>query len=295
MTRRPVLAPGLAIVQRAPGELQIGLTAAHRLRIADSPAVRRTLALLDRGEAAGGDAPTRRVLARLAPVLRDGDALAHPQIPAAEVAAVMLRFPHSAAARLQARQAARVQVLGDLVVDPRPLFDLCGLGVYVAQRRAVPSVVLLLVRGEADRAEADALVRSGTPHLLVRAVESEILLGPFVVPGVTACLRCTDLHRGDEDQTDPAAFASRSTRHDGVPDPVDAALAAMAIAWAVRDLVRFTEGDRPDCWSAVLTLTDAMDSLQPVRWPRHPRCGCSWADPVQQVAESEDASATMGA
>jgi bacteriocin biosynthesis cyclodehydratase domain-containing protein len=295
MTRRPVLAPGLPVVQRAPGELQIGLSAAHRLRIADSPAVRRTLALLDRGEAAGRDTPTRRVLARLEPVLRDGDALAHPQIPAAEVAAVTLRYPHSAAARLQARQEARVLVVGDLVVDPAPLFGLCGLGTHDPARPVLPSAILLLVRGEADRAEADALVRSGTPHLLVRAVESEILLGPFVVPGVTACLRCTDLHRSNEDQLDPSAFASRSARHDGVPDPVDAALAALAIAWAVRDLVRFAEGDRPDCWSSVVTLTDEMDSLRPVRWSRHPRCGCSWADPVQYAVGSEGPSATMGA
>ena len=48
---------------------------------------------------------------------------------------------------------------------------------------------------------------AGVPHLLVRVRDGAGLVGPLVMPGVTSCLRCADLHRSDRDAAWPAVAA----------------------------------------------------------------------------------------
>ncbi len=282
LPRRPVLAPGLAVLQRRAAELQIGITERHRLRVADTPAIRRTLAGLARGEAPRTDLETRRALAQLAPVLRDGDTLVHPGIPASEVAAVSLLHPGSATDRLRARRGSRIAVVGTLTpespVDPVALLRTAGLGIVDDDGTEQPDVVLLLCCGVLDREVTDRLARDHTPYLVVEAVESEIVLGPFVVPGRTACVRCLDAHRTAADAAHRALITAepQTVRRDGVAAPVHAAMALMALGWAVADLVRYVEGDRPASWSATVPFSPGRPTISPTPWLRHPACGCSW-------------------
>ena len=48
---------------------------------------------------------------------------------------------------------------------------------------------------------------AGVPHLPVRVRDGTGLVGPLVIPGVTSCLRCADLHRSDRDAAWPAVAA----------------------------------------------------------------------------------------
>jgi bacteriocin biosynthesis cyclodehydratase domain-containing protein len=293
MTRRPVLAPGLHVTERAPGELQIGLTPAHRLLLVDTPSVRRTLTVLERGEAPRSDPTTRKVLAQLAPVLRDGDSLIRPGIPETEVAAVALRHPRTATSRLRDRGRARISVQGDLGIDPGPLFGLTGLGIDHDATSEV-TAALLLCRGDLDRDHLDGYLRDRTPHLLVRAIESEIVLGPFVVPGLTACLRCLDLHLPNDDPRHPSQTTRRpGPRNDGVPDPINAAVLTMALGWAVSDLIAYAEGDRPSTWSSTVRLTAGASGFETVRQLRHPQCGCSWIELSAGWSDAAEPSVTM--
>ncbi len=286
------------MISRVPGELQIGVGSTHRVRVPDTPAVRRVLAVLARGEAPRDAPTTRRVLGQLGPVLRDGDTLVHPRIPAEEVAAAALRHPYDATERLYLREQQRVQVAGDLglapEVDPTALLRRCGLG--IAAEGETPTAVLMLERGEPERTDLDHLVHRGTPHLVLRAVESEIVLGPFVYPGRTACLRCLDAHATAQDQTYPMVLDGyhRALRHDGVADPIDAAVAVAALGWAVSDLVRFAEQDRPTTWSATIAFASGREPRAAVPWLRHPRCGCSWGA-REELVDLEGESVTMGA
>ena len=45
------------------------------------------------------------------------------------------------------------------------------------------------------------------PHLPVRVRDGTGLVGPLVIPGVTSCLGCADLHRSDRDAAWPAVAA----------------------------------------------------------------------------------------
>jgi len=289
MNERPVIAPGLPVIARPDGALQIGISERHRLRIADSAAARRALTALVRGEK-----PVDRESMRLFdPALRDASALVQPGLPGPEMAALSLRHPRTALARLQARQRTAVQVVGDIGVDPRPLLAASGLGSSPQPRRRV---TLVLCQGEPDRSSLDPLLRDRQPYLLLRAVEGEVLLGPFVDPGRTACLRCLDAHHAEEDPLYPVLVsrAARLVSSSELPEPVDSAVATMAIGWAVRDLVRYAEGDAVSTWSATVLLGPDQVELAPTPWSPHPGCGCTWAhsgDRSGPVAPSR----TMGA
>ena len=292
MHRRPVIAPGLPVLTRPDGDLQIGLTSRHRLRIADSAAARRTLSALARGESPT-DWEGRRVLRSLDPALRDRDTLVQPGLADAEMAALCLRHPQTAQTRSSARRGTSVRVVGDLGVDPRGLLTASGLCLGSTGAR---TVTLMLCRGEPDRAALDPMLRVRQPYLLLRAVEGEVVLGPFVDPGRTACLRCVDAHLAEDDPLYPL-LVSRSARlleRSPAAEPVDTALAAMALGWAVRDLVRYAEGDPVSTWSATVRLDPDQSSFAPVSWTPHPACGCGWARSAEWTG-GEDSSVTMGA
>ena len=275
MHQRPVIAPGLPVLTRPDGDLQIGLSARHRLRVPDSALARRTLALLARGERVN-DRAGQRLLHHLGPVLRDGGTLVQPGLPDGEMAALVLRHPQTALARLAARRSTSVEVVGDLGVDPRPLLEASGL---VPDPAAGRRVTLVLCQGEPDRSTVDPLLRRRQPHLLVRAAEGELVVGPFVSPGRTACLRCVDAHLANQDPLHPVLVsrAARLVPGRDLSEPVDRASATIAVGWAVRDLVRYAEGDPVSTWSATIRLGPEQFDPAPIPWLPHPACGCSWA------------------
>jgi hypothetical protein len=121
-----------------------------------------------------------------------------------------------------------------------------------------------------DCSTSDPWVVASRPHLTVVAAPDAVRVGPFVVPGLTACLRCVRAWR--EDPLSPDA----SHRATPVAGPgVDAGLLAVALGWAARDVATWARGGTPSTWSA--TVTVGSDLRPAVRaWHRHPHCGCSW-------------------
>jgi bacteriocin biosynthesis cyclodehydratase domain-containing protein len=274
------------VLRRSRDELQIGLGREVRLRVPATEPVRRTLARIQRGEVVPNDRASRAALDLLAPVLVDGAGLVVDGIAPGDVAATALSARADYPERLAARGRATVAIRGDLGVpgaDPRRLLHAAGVRVVPVPHPE--TVVLVLAAGEVDRDDLDPLVRASTPHLLVRVVEGTAVVGPFVHPGRTACLRCLDAHAqvGDPDAPLLATRHARAAtdRHDGVVEPVDNALASLAVSWAVRDLVTYLEGGRPATWSAVVTLPLVLAAATQTEWLRHPGCGCAWLPDVQ--------------
>ena len=274
---RPVLAPGLRVLQRSRDELQIGLR--PELTLPTTEPVRRTLDHLARGEVVPPAVAAQGVLAALRPVLVDRTALDAGDLAPADLAAVALAHPSTFRARLAARRDAVVAIADHLgAVDAAPLLAAAGVRSAAPGDRATAALVIRA--GEVDREDLDPLVRDGVPHVLVRMVEGTAEVGPFVDPGRTACLRCLDAHRAVDDPRAPL-LASRHARaahdrRDGVAEPVDTALATLAVAWAVRDLVTHAEGDRPSTWSATIRFPATLAPVTQTEWLRHPACGCTW-------------------
>jgi len=229
-----------------------------------------------------------------------------PATPRHDVAALARSAGDDAADLLAARDRCLVEVrsFADLGNDrlAQSLSDLLREGGVQARRptahtsraqaaRAVqpvpPSkdgpreVAALVGVGEPRRELLDEWMRVGAPHVLVRLSEGSTTVGPFVVPGQTACLRCIDAHHTDADQAWPLLVAqyaalSGNERVDGVPEPVDSLIASVALAWAARDLTSYAEGRRPSTWSTTIRFDPHLACLEARRWLRHPECGCAW-------------------
>ncbi|MGN6781524.1 MAG: hypothetical protein ACTHJH_08485, partial [Marmoricola sp.] len=159
---QPVLAAGARIVRRGRGTWQIGIDPGRRVILPGSPGVDAELDALRIGATASGTATD------LSEALDRAGLLARPR-----------------AHRL------RVIVRGALGPDDARLIDM------TATRVDQDAPGLLLSLGEPARELLDDWLREGRSHMVVRVVDGRIVIGPLVVPGRTACLRCIDCHLVD--------------------------------------------------------------------------------------------------
>ena len=72
------------------------------------------------------------------------------------------------------------------------------------------------------------------------------------------------------------ARATRSDRADGIPEPVDAALAAVAVGWAARDVATYAEGAAPATLGTTVSFSPLLEPVTRQQWRQHPHCGCAW-------------------
>jgi hypothetical protein len=194
--------------------------------------------------------------------------------------AVFAAHGSDAPRRLAARAEATVTVvamgaepeLARWATEVAQLVNACAIAATTDPDPAA-TVALLLCSAEPDREALDPLIVSGQPHLPVVTHEGGARLGPFVVPGVSACLRCVDAHLDEGDGRRGLVLRQLT----GTPTPVDPATRAAAAALAVRDVVAYVDGDRPATWSAT-TLAGPAPGLEHRAWLRHPHCGCCWGD-----------------
>jgi hypothetical protein len=121
----------------------------------------------------------------------------------------------------------------------------------------------------------EVLKRDNVPHLAATASEAIGMVGPLVLPGGTACLRCIDLTRAERDPAWPLILAQLAG---GGADPpaCDTVLAAAVAAQAASQTLTFV--DRPASASAVTngTLELVLPDWQWRRrtWEPHDRCDC---------------------
>lgn len=288
---RPILRPGTHVLRRSGGELQVGLDPGTAVVLPDCEPVHRTLRLLAASAELTEyvDRATVELLDRhglvvderqLMPLLvEDG---VSPHTTAALVRATGPAAPVAQTARREWRVEARAfghPVADGLHAELRRLVRAAGIGGDGGREGARCGALVGV--GEPDRELLDPWTREETPYLLVRLTEGRAVLGPFVAPGRTACLRCIDAHCADADPSWPllvrqyAAAASRD-RADGAPEPLDPLLASLAVAWAARDLASYLDGLRPSTWSSTVTVHGRLDRIETRSWLRHPACGCSW-------------------
>ncbi|OBH26473.1 cyclodehydratase [Mycobacterium sp. E1319] len=120
----------------------------------------------------------------------------------------------------------------------------------------------------------------GVAHLPVRVRDGTGLVGPLVIPGVTSCLTCADLHRKDRDEAWPAICAQlRETV--GVADRATVlATAALALGQvnrviaAVRGRQAVPDPQPPQTLNATLEFDVAAGTIVTRHWARHPLCAC---------------------
>jgi len=231
--------------------LQVGLESPHRVVLRDLPEIRRLLDDLRHGRASH---PPTATAAAVLERLERADLLVTPPF-----------------AGLSSRPS--VGLLG-----PRPLVEAAAAsfraaGLHVSEPG---DVRVLLAHGALARTSADPLVRDGVPHVAAVATPWGWDLGPFVVPGETACLRCVDAAHSDHDPR--YGVVLDQLVRSAAAAPIGPALSTIAMGWLARDLIAYDRGERPSTWSATVRLTEVPgpELLDERRWLRHPHCGCAW-------------------
>jgi hypothetical protein len=242
-----LLRTGLHVVRRDDRHLQIGVDPPWRLVVPDEPDVQEVLDAL-----VAGRPPSPRTAAGHR-VLRDLDRadMLRPAGEPARAYAVAV----TGAARPSAEAERVLRAAGVVPVGPE---------------RSELSIVV--ATGEPPRDLVDDHVRAGRPHLVVGAGPRGYRVGPFVVPGVTACLRCVDAHLAEHDPRRGVIVEQLAGRAAAPDEPV---LEALAVTWAVRDALRYLAGACPSTWSATVDLDLELDPRLR-EWARHPHCGCAW-------------------
>jgi bacteriocin biosynthesis cyclodehydratase domain-containing protein len=301
---RPALKPGLLPVWRDRDTLQIGIDARRAVALTGMSGVAWVISLLDGSReradviraAADRGVPAQaaeRLLALLAAagVIDDFPAATLRLLPqparaqlAPELATASLAHGDGdgGARTLARRIAAYITIHGQQRVGAAiaPLLTRSGIGrVELADgapattAAALPDLAVLT--GPRSPELQEALMGEQVPHLAVSASEAIGVVGPLVIPGRSACLRCLDLARADRDPAWPLILAQLAGRH---PDPLgcDAPLAAAVAAQAAFQALALI--DRACVAGAVTngTLELVLPEWQWRRrtWLPHPRCSC---------------------
>ncbi len=137
-------------------------------------------------------------------------------------------------------------------------------------------LVVLTDPGPPDASLRSALHQQRLTHLPVTVDGQHAVVGPLVVPGVSSCLRCADLHRTDRDPAWPALavqLAGRPRRRIGS----DVALCVATVGVAAGQALSYLDQQRPAALDGTLEWQLPDWRLRRRTWPAHHRCDCGAA------------------
>lgn len=208
----------------------------------------------------------------------------HQRRPTADALAWSVVYPDAGDGYglLAQRSRHRVWVVGSsrLATATRAALDTAGLQVEPTGSTSLPDplpssgLVLLVGDDLVGAPAASVLLGAGVPHLAAVAGADRAVVGPLVVPGRSACLRCLELHRTDRDPLWPTVAAQLA-----LPPPArgEATLTELVAHLVALQACCWVDQRRtPASLGATLTVT-LPDGLTTRRaWSAHPRCGCSW-------------------
>ena len=174
-----------------------------------------------------------------------------------------------------------------------PLSDLLARGLRCSGARvtrssiaqaAPPDTTDLVVLSDflvADPRVVRELHTARVTHLPVRLRDGAGLIGPLVIPGVTSCLECADLHRSDRDAAWPAVASQLRNAVGSADRATVLATAALALNQVDRVIRAVREGqpvgssvELPPTLDTTLEFDVDAGAIVARRWSRHPRCWC---------------------
>ncbi|MGA8257132.1 MAG: hypothetical protein WB767_11225 [Nocardioides sp.] len=236
-------------VRRDAQHWQVGIDPDATVLLSDDPSMRALLACVSGGDLTRGALTSASATAAL-DALSSAGLLVEPTPP---------RFPRPIVALVGS--GPEHDQLGDL------------LGPDLASDEGVIDLCVIATTAPLPRASLDGWLADGTPHLTVSGTgrPGRLRVGPFVEPGVTACVRCIDAHESTSDPRRPLILEQLAVLPAG---PVPPSTRALAVAWVAHDVAAFVRGDRPSTWSATIDVGGGVPERR--EWERHPHCGCAW-------------------
>jgi hypothetical protein len=141
---------------------------------------------------------------------------------------------------------------------------------------AAPDLVILA--GPVPPDLAAVLAGDRVPHLAVRCQEAIGVVGPMVLPGRSACLRCVDLRKAEADPAWPKIMAQLTFARVR-PQACDTVLAAMTATLAAAQALAYLDragsvAARPVTVNGTLELALPGWQWRRRTWPPHCACNC---------------------
>lgn len=287
---RPRLRPGLQILRRDMFTLQLGLDWPGVAVLEETPAVKAVLEAIDGYRDTAGvvlnamDASGLREAdcdAALAHLIECGAVVAEeggsPDVSERTWSALsLLSGPNHTASDLMAKRAActlHVEGRGLVADHVRRAAELARL--KTSGRSAGADLVVVASDHEPPRSRVDSLMHSGVPHLWVFTRDLVGVVGPFVLPGHTTCLRCVDAARTDRDPAWTALLDAAAARPLPVP-PSDPVLCSLIASWAVLEAQTWACGLHPQTCGHVIEIPYGCGLVETQNFELHPHCGCGW-------------------
>ncbi|HEY2167443.1 MAG TPA: ThiF family adenylyltransferase [Jatrophihabitantaceae bacterium] len=136
-----------------------------------------------------------------------------------------------------------------------------------------PDLVILACDEPIDTERREALHARCCTYLTVRLGVDDGVVGPLVIPGLSSCLRCADLHRRDRD---PAwgALAAQLTVPPRYGPASDVAVATVIAGIAARESLAYLDGEEPATIDATLEMALPDWRIRRRSWAAHERCEC---------------------
>lgn len=272
--RGPMLLPGIAVLRRSGGGVQVGADPRWAVVLAvpglAAESIVEFLQLLD-GLHSREQVAWRAREYGLGPGQVEG-------IVEVLAAAQVLWCPGESAARIRRVQVHGLGPLAEALVRGARRLGLEVQRTKPGNRGQVrtesqPDVVVLTDALIPDPEFVARLHERRTAHLVVRICDGAGVVGPLVLPGQSSCLRCADLRRAAADQEWPHIAAQLLGRV-GCASP--AGIAATA-AVALRELETIQAGRReqpPATLNATVHLDPSSHRMVRRRQDPHPDCVC---------------------
>jgi hypothetical protein len=173
------------------------------------------------------------------------------------------------------RRATTVGVDGSGMVAEEIRRLLPHAGVATGETGRDVDLIVLAADTEPARSRADAALHTGLPHLWASIRDCVGLVGPFVLPGASACLRCSDAARADIDPAWPT-LVDEATRTAAIVPALDLPLVAAVAALVVHDVAVWASGLGPQTLGGIVEIPYGFGPVQRVAVDQHPQCGCGW-------------------
>lgn len=285
---RPLLRPGLRVLRRDVRTLQLGLDWPGLCTLRETPALRAVLAAVDgfrdlqgvvlaavhSGVDPAGAHAALDVLLDCGAVVDQARRLVASE--SEWTSWWLLAGPGRSAADIFAeRQQHHVRIDGTGQVADRVGALLTAAHVPWSVDADAADLVVLASDCEPQRSLADSSMRDAVPHLWTWVRDVVGVVGPFVVPGVTGCLRCADQARADVDPAWPTLLESAAARRP-VAVACDPVLAALVGAWAAQEVAVWASGLRPQTFDASIEVPQGFGDVDRRHSELHPQCGCGW-------------------
>lgn len=297
---RATLRPGTVVVARDDHTVQVGL-APDRAVVVDAPATvgARSLSALLRGleggaplddvaARAGIDAAGMATVARILVHLADLD---HLRLDPPEPGTATDADAHATGSTQRPAPVRRVHILGvgqisevlrgplsvngcRVTTGPSPGLTLDAERPPWFRRGVAPDLVILTGTVSVDPVVTTALARSGQTHMHVYCRDGRVVVGPTVVPGVTPCLRCTDLYRARRDPRWPFVAAQLIGHSPEAAVPALTAAAALVLAEVAASREART---RLQTIGATVEINPSEGLWRRLEWQADAACDCGAA------------------